>query len=185
MSKAYKYRASEQKKSRSKNTVSWGKVLLVFILVVLFVGFLVFLNNSSPEEKPPQHNIQKVVKKEPEEKPKPKAPVFTFYKILPETEVFVPSHEIDTRNREENIGKGQATNYLIQVGSFSQYEKANNLKRDLAMMGIESTIEKINLDGVVWNRLVIGPYSGSSNVAKLTKRLRENGIHTKVIEVNQ
>ena len=182
MANDYKYRAAQQRKTRGgQQKVSWWKVLLAILLAGLFISFLVFLNGSSPEKTPSTQPLIDSVEKEPEEKPR--KPKFTFYKILPETEVFVPSHELETRNREAEFGKIKPTSYLIQVGSFSQYEKANNLKRDLAMMGIQSRIEKIDLDNIVWNRLVIGPYSKLPNVTKLTKRLKKSGINTKVIEV--
>ena len=183
MASDYKYRASQQRKTRDQRKVSGWKILLVLLFIGLFIGFLIFLNSSSPEKNPTQEAPAEVLKVEPEKKPE--QPKFTFYKILPETEVFVPSHEIDTRNREEGFGKIKPTTYLIQIGSFNQYEKANSLKLDLAMMGIQSRVEKINLNNVIWNRLVIGPYSKSSNVAKLTKRLKENGVNTKVIEITK
>lgn len=182
MARDYKHRVNQQRKTRDQQTISWWKVLWVVLLIGGFSGFLVFLNGSDPDEKLPEQPSVEATKEVVVEK-KTKEPKFTFYKILPETEVFVPSHEVETRNREEKIGKGEPTTYLIQVGSFSEYEKANSLKRDLAMMGIESTIEKIDIDHVVWNRLIIGPYSKSSNVVTLKKRLRESGINTKIIEI--
>ncbi|MEO1878361.1 MAG: SPOR domain-containing protein, partial [Methylococcales bacterium] len=112
-------------------------------------------------------------------------PRFDFYTILPETEVVIPDYEIKTRSREEQFGKGKSTLYVMQVGAFREFPEADKLRARLALLGIESRIEKANVGSVTWNRVKIGPFSRPSNVAALKTQLRKNNIDVIVTEVKK
>jgi cell division protein FtsN len=113
---------------------------------------------------------------------KPTKPKYEFYTILPETEIVIPDHEINTRSREERVGKRKPGYYVIQAGSFRDFTEADKLRANLALMGIESRVEKATVEAVVWNRVKIGPYSHSSKVSVMKNRLKKQGIDTIVIE---
>ncbi len=182
MARDYKHRAAQKKEKLQYSSVSWWKWLLVILLVGLFASFLVFLGNSSTEI-----DQQKIVSIQKKQKPKKieelDGPQFNFYTILPETEIVVPDYEIDTRSREEKFGKGKQLKYLIQAGSFRQFSTADKLRANLALMGIESKITKAIVGNVTWNRVIMGPYTQPSKVASIKKRLRKNGIDTRVTEI--
>jgi Cell division protein len=110
-------------------------------------------------------------------------PQFDFYTILPEKEVIVPDHEINTRTREERVGQAKTANYILQAGSFREFKDADNLRAKLALMGIESKVEKAKVGAVVWNRVKMGPYAQMTSVSTIRARLRENGIDVIVMEV--
>jgi len=50
-------------------------------------------------------------------------------------------------------------------------------------MGIESRVEKAKVGNVIWNRVKMGPYTHSSSVSVIKKRLRKNGIDVIVTEI--
>lgn len=191
MSRDYKYRANQKKKQPQQTSIAWWKWLLIVILITLFVAFLVFLSNSTPSDKPSTKKVEvasKTTKKVKPIKPisrkqKPEEPRFDFYTILPETEVIVPDYEIDTRSREEKFGKGKASKYLIQAGSFKNFAEADKLRARLALLGMESRVEKAKIGNVLWNRVKLGPYRYTSDISKTKKTLKNNGIDTIVIEV--
>ena len=80
--------------------------------------------------------------------------------------------------------KRKKTNkYLMQAGSFRQFSEADKLRARLALIGIESRIEKAKVGNTIWNRVKIGPYSNSSSVSVIKKRLKQNGIDIIVTEV--
>ena len=147
------------------------------------------MQNSAPETEQ-RHKPVSIAKKTNLKKSVPKhqdkkisEPRFDFYTILPETEIVVPDYEINTRSREEKFGKAKTTKYLIQAGSFRNFSEADKLRARLALMGIESRVEKAKVGNVIWNRVKMGPYSRSSSVSVIRKRLRNNGIDVIVTEI--
>lgn len=186
MARDYKNRTRRNKKPTGFSGVAGWKWGLVVVLIALFIIFLIFLRNLASETKPnvvpsktPKQNIS--IAKAP--KKKPESPEFSFYTILPEKEVNVPDHEMYARVREENTGKGKKSTYRIQVGSFQLYAEADKLKARLALLGIESRIEKAIIVNVVWNRVRLGPYNSPSSAATVKKTLKEKGIDAKVTEI--
>lgn len=187
MPRDYKNRASSRKKTTQQHTVVWWKWLLIALLIAFFVIFLVLLKSSSPEtetqKSQPIISKQLKAKNTPKHQDKTRAePRYDFYTILPETEIVVPDHEIYTRRREEHIGKRKASTYTVQAGSFRHFKEADKLRAKLALIGIESRVEKATVGGVIWNRVKMGPFKSSSQIAILKKRLKSNGIDTIVTE---
>lgn len=191
MARDYKHRAQPKKAAVKKTGVAWWKWLLVIILIGLFVFFLNYLRDSVPEDKQTAAKVTKKkldtqgVKKASKPKhqdKKPEEPRYDFYTILPEAEVVVPDYEIKTRAREERVGKAKVTRYMIQAGSFREFAEADKLRARLALMGIESRVEKARVGNVVWNRVKLGPFTQSSSVASIKERLRQDGIDVIVTE---
>jgi len=191
MGRDYKYRATQNRKKPQKTSVAWWKWSLIVVLISLFVIFLVFLRNSSPDTKSGKKTNSisvskqtKTVKHPPKrQNKKPEEPHYDFYTILPETEIIVPDYEINTRSREEQLGKAKTSKYVLQAGSFRDFSEADKLRAQLALMGIESRIEKAKIGNATWNRVKIGPYTRSSSVSVIKKRLRSRGIDVIVTEV--
>ena len=191
MARDYKYRATQNKKKPQKTSVAWWKWILTVVLISLFVYFLVFLSNSTPEAKSGKKTksitVSKQTKKAKQppkhQNKKPEEPRFDFYTILPETEIIVPDYEINTRSREEQLGKAKTSKYIIQAGSFRNFSEADKLRARLALMGIESRVEKAKVGNATWNRVKIGPYTRSSSVSVIKKRLRNSGIDVVVTEI--
>jgi len=191
MARDYKYRASQNRKKSQQSSVAWWKWILIVILVSLFVFFLIFLRNSTPKAKSGQQTRPistskqtKKIKSPPKhQNKKPEEPRYDFYTILPETEIIVPDYEINTRRREEQFGKAKTSKYIMQAGSFRDFAEADKLRARLALMGIESRVEKAKVGNVIWNRVKLGPYARSSSVSAIKKRLRSNGIDVIVTEV--
>jgi len=187
MPRDYKNRASSKKQTQaSEQGVVWWKWLLIFLLIALFVVFLFFLSNANPitEKQGVTVSVAEKAKKKPKhQNKKPEEPRYDFYTILPETEIVVPDYEINTRSREEQLGKRKKSKYIVQAGSFRQFVEADRLRARLALMGIESRVEKATIGNVVWNRVKMGPYKHSSSISVLKKRLKKNGIDAIVTEI--
>lgn len=200
MVRDYKKRAPKRYHSKQKEGVAGWKWLLAAVLVFGFGSFLYFLKDGSkaPETgethlalpDPAKLKAEKSIKLEkPKAKPKQGSkaeskPKFDFYTILPEKEVVVPEHEIKTRVREEHVGKAKTKRYMMQAGSFRDRKEADSLKAQLALMGIESKIEKAVVGDTTWNRVKIGPISQMASVNSIRSRLRANHIDVVVMEIN-
>jgi len=118
----------------------------------------------------------------------PKEPSrFTFYELLPDYEVVVPKDLLKAKPAPGPDAGAPATaagRYLIQVGSFRERAEAEQQKANLALLGIESRIEKVTIDNdQTWYRVRIGPESDQRRVENVMGRLEENGIKGLVMMV--
>ena len=178
--------------------------MLITALIIGFVVFLFYLRtegskqekvielppftqqkNPSPQNKPPEIKVKQTKEKKAKAKPESETPHFDFYTILPEKETVVPDHEIDTRTREEQVGTAKATKYMLQAGSFREFKQADRMRAKLALMGIESRIEKAKVGSVTWYRIKLGPFTRMSSAGIIRSRLRKNGIDAVVTEVSR
>lgn len=170
--------------------------MLITALIISFVVFLVYLRSKGADETKPAQttvekktakidpkNLKEAAKQEKKPEPKPKTPHFEFYTILPDKEVVIPEYEIKTRTREERVGKAKEGQYIMQAGSFKTYKEADQLRAKLALMGIESKVEKAKVGDVTWNRVKMGPFSQMASVDAIRSRLRKNGVDVMVTEL--
>ncbi|MGR9000479.1 MAG: SPOR domain-containing protein [Gammaproteobacteria bacterium] len=183
--------ARRQLFDRNKSIGLW-KWMLITALIIASVVFAVYLS-TGPKQIPQASQTQagktgaeKTATLNEEEKPdiklEPKPPRFDFYTILPEKEVVVPEYEIKTRTREERVGKAKETHYMMQAGSFKTFNQAEQLRARLALMGIESKIQKAKVGNVNWYRVKMGPFSQTASVNSIRARLRQNGIDVIITE---
>jgi len=165
--------------------------MLITALIISFVVFLVYLRSTGSKQVSPEQNISaqpeeikaEAPKQEKKPEPGPVLPQFDFYTILPEKEVVVPDYEIKTRTREERVGEAKAAKYIVQAGSFKEFKQADALRAKLALMGIESRVEKAKVGNVTWHRVKLGPYSQMSSVSTIKARLKQSGLDVVVTEV--
>lgn len=125
----------------------------------------------APAVSPKQEQAKTNNKAEDKKSTKPR---FDFYTILPEMEIIVP----DTRNKA-----GQAAPidkpgvYILQVGSFRSFGEADNLKAQLALLGVETKIESVTVNNTdTWHRVRVGPYQDLRELNKIRTRLLNNNI---------
>ena len=193
MARDYKSRIEDRSAVRHKQAVipksKFGIIrwMLVTALAIAFAVFLVYLKglitNKAGAEAVATTQKEVAAKQEQESGPKP--PQFDFYTILPKKEVVVPEYEIKTRSREERVGHGKETSYLVQAGSYNTLEEADALRIRLALMGFASKIQKAKVGDVSWFRVKMGPYTQTASVATIRNRLRRSGIDVIVTETGE
>jgi cell division protein FtsN len=207
MARDYKHRAhspdTNKRRWNSQETSSLGlfKWMLITALIIGFAVFLVYLKSPGLQKANPSPAAQgqktvtatksgkvdtsnKVGAGQEAKEQKPQPPQFDFYTILPKKEMVVPEHEMKTRTREEQVGKHKKTSYVIQAGSSRDFKDADQLKAELALMGIESKIQKAKVESVIWYRVKIGPYSQMGSVNSIMSRLKKNGMKPVITEVD-
>jgi cell division protein FtsN len=207
MARDYKYRAQSKepayrsrKQGQHDNNVGVLRWMLITALIISFVVFLMYLRGTGSKQATTPAVLQPVAitkpaksaskKTEPAQQQKKNEakdehlpPQFDFYTILPEKEVVVPDYEIKTRAREERLGEAKATKYIVQAGSFKEFKQADALRAKLALMGIESRVEKAKVGTVTWHRVKLGPYAQMSSVSTIKARLKQSGLDVIVTEV--
>lgn len=121
---------------------------------------------------------KETLKLPPKEKPR-----FTFYELLPSEEVVVP------RGEDKTVAKpaaGDTASYIIQVASYRSKDEAERQKASLALLGIESRIESVTIDGSdTFYRVRVGPLKDFGKVQIITSRLEDNGIEALVVKVKK
>ncbi len=196
-------------KASSTTTKSSGVPRWVVFLAGIAVTFAilwlkdVFFNKQTPQE--PRDltpysqladNATSDVEKLPEEIIKPKEveqefelkrdPRFTFYERLPKDEIIIPQEalevEVDKNISKEPLEKIEKEgSYVIQAGSFQEFTDADRRKAELALLGLESAIQKVSIDKRNWYRVRIGPYIDLVELNATRQRLRDGSIDVLVI----
>ncbi len=74
--------------------------------------------------------------------------------------------------------------FFLQAGSFEDPSEADNLKARLALMGVEASVQKVELPekGTV-HRVRVGPYLGQEEMTKARQQLTSNGINAAIIKI--
>jgi cell division protein FtsN len=180
MARDYKQR----RRPRKQATPGWVW-LLTGLALGLAVALFVHLRHTStaPPAEPVATRAVKPASQQAEEsaelEPTPESG-FDFYTMLPGLEVVVPEEEI----RPRGGGTGPAApgpqlapgRYWIQAGSFRRYQDADRRKAELALLGLASSIQAVNLDGQTWHRVRVGPLSDAAQAEATRRRLADSGI---------
>ena len=100
-------------------------------------------------------------------------PRFDFYTVLPNQELDLNSR-IEPASLENN--EPYQTQYILQVGSFRQYTDADRRRGELALLGLEATIE--SGDSGERYRVVVGPFDRHSDMARARSLAAQADIDT-------
>ena len=74
--------------------------------------------------------------------------------------------------------------YYLQVGSFSDSTKADRFRAELAMMGMQTSIQKVTINNKdTYHRVRIGPFGTLNELDKTRQRLKKKGIDSTPIKV--
>jgi cell division protein FtsN len=109
---------------------------------------------------------------------------FSFYEILPQLEVEVRDEaSAPTRPAARPRPAEPPGSFLLQAGSFSAAADADRLQANLALLGLESHVQRVTIEDDVFHRVRIGPI-GDVDAAKRTQRmLRDAGIDALLMRV--
>lgn len=101
---------------------------------------------------------------------------FTFYKMLPSFEVVIPEEEPDVARDLIPKAIVEPGQYVLQAGSFTRFEDADRRRAELALQGIESTIQRVAIDDKTYHRVRIGPTRDLEKLNQQRARLRAANI---------
>jgi cell division protein FtsN len=96
---------------------------------------------------------------------------FSFFRTLPESEVVVPGS-----GSPERGSAGPAQEYIIQAGSYSNFADADRGQAQLALLGIESKVERAIVGNEIRHRVIIGPLTDRDEIANTVRRLNAADI---------
>ena len=134
---------------------------------------------AKPAEKTVQKTVQKTAKPAKDEVVKDKGLLYEFYTVLPESEIVISEQELIKRQSPAAQQKKHA--YILQAGSFRQKPEAESLKARLALLGVESSVDKVVVNGDIWHRIRIGPFVSVREINGIRNRLLHNNINSILI----
>jgi len=74
-----------------------------------------------------------------------------------------------------------AGRYLLQVGSFRVVEDAEALKAKIAFLGFDVRLQQAMVNGVLMNRVQVGPFAKLDDMNRARARLAENKVEAAVV----
>ncbi|MGH8644932.1 MAG: SPOR domain-containing protein [Gammaproteobacteria bacterium] len=147
---------------------------LLGLALGLAVALMVYFQKRSiaPAAKPV------LTQKEAPQQPPVAKPRFDFYTILLEQGVKVPTQDLKLeeepkQTERENMERGQ----VLQLGSFRDFQDADQRKANLALLGLSARIERVVLKGGQNRyRVRMGPFPQDVQLEAVRSRLEENQI---------
>lgn len=101
---------------------------------------------------------------------------FDFYDMLPNFEVIIPEQEPDVRKDLGKVPVEKPGIYVLQAGSFIEFSDADRRRAQLALLGVESRIQRVSIDDKTYHRVRIGPTRDLDQLNMLRARLRQAEI---------
>jgi cell division protein FtsN len=194
MPRDYKNRAHKRKK---RAPVSPWLGILTGLLIGLFIAFLVFIKMQSGQQ-PSQVYIKETVPSLVEDTrdvrkdtrdpiPGPPKPRFEFYSLLPEMEVIVPEQAITGKPEQGVRQVEQPGTYFLQVGSFRSGEQADRFRAELALLGLETNIQKVTINNDdrtdTFHRVRVGPFSDLEALNAARRTLNQRSIESRLVKI--
>ena len=106
-------------------------------------------------------------------------PRFDFYTVLPNQKLGLnPDIEpADLQSRNANSAQ-----YLLQVGSFRQHADADRRRGELALLGLEASVEPSNADNGRWYRVYLGPFENRSEMTRARSLTAQADMDTLLVK---
>ena len=174
---------SKRRRSSSQKQDYPGWVWMLFGLAIgLSVAFAIYVRGGKPAAPQPvtrqPASLESAIDDNGEASPAgtaeqgPTESRFTFYDMLPNFEVVVPEQEPDVKADVEPRAIVKPGLYILQAGSFTRFEDADRRRAELALHGIESSIQRVTIDDKTYHRVRIGPMDDLEKLNVLRSRLR-------------
>lgn len=163
--------------------------MLVGLTLGLVVALGVYLRSAG--ERPQRVAARPATPIEPAPAPSADAPIvvppaetrFDFYELLPQFEVVIPEVESDTRPDRAARAVEEPGRYVLQVGSFTSLADADRMQASLALLGIESRIQRVTIDDDIYHRVRIGPIAELDQLNRVRRQLRDARIESLLMRV--
>ena len=115
------------------------------------------------------------------EEPHP-AERFDFYEILPKFEVVLPAVESQANQDREAASVEEPGSYVLQAGSFTEPADAERMRATLALLGMESRLQRVSIDDDVYHRVRIGPTSNLNELNRYLQQLWDAEVEAMLIK---
>ncbi len=137
----------------------------------------------APASRQPQASTARAA--EPKKEQPPAEDRFSFYEILPQLAVEVRNDDSAQAARPAARPRPAEPpgSFLLQAGSFSASADADRLQANLALLGLESHVQRVTIEDDVFHRVRIGPIGDMDSARRTQQRLRDAGIDALLMRV--
>ena len=156
----------------------------------LALGLLVAAGVWKYKSRPPAEVVAKQknpaplsAREEPLDKEPPAGSEYTFYDKLKNFEVVIPEKEKDVRRDLKPVPETRPGSYILQAGSYRNFDDADRVRAQLARAGVDAKVQKVSVDTDTWHRVRIGPITNLDELNRVRARLRQADIDALVIRV--
>lgn len=108
---------------------------------------------------------------------------FDFYNILPGGQDAAPAPKAappDTEGEAPVVSE----RFFLQAGAFQKRDDADNLKAQLALIGIEASVAEANIpDKGKMYRVRSGPYAKAEEMNRVRTQMSQGGIQATVVKI--
>jgi cell division protein FtsN len=108
---------------------------------------------------------------------------FDFYDVLPQFEVVIPEVESEPHADTAARAVEEPGRYVLQVGSFRATGDAERMRARLALLGIESRVQRVTIDDDVFHRVRIGPIVELDELNEIRRTLRDARVESMLMKV--
>ena len=159
---------------RKGSSIFTGVLIGLIVGAILAVGVALWVTGINPL-KPDKHATQPAKSAAPAAAPPATAPSFDFYKVLPENSSdTLPSAAAPVSS---------APRLFLQAGAFQRADEADNMKAQLALLGVEAIIQTSSAAGKgVLHRVRIGPFRSMDEVNRTRSLLAQNNIPVTLVK---
>lgn len=111
--------------------------------------------------------------------------LFGFYEMLPDFEVVIHEVETPAPRAEDLVEIADPGVYVVQAGSFMAAADAEAQRARLALLGIESRLQRVSIDDRTFHRVRVGPIQDLDELNSIRARLLEGGIDSMIMRMTQ
>lgn len=171
-----------------------GPWLIAGLVLALFILGLFYLH-SHKKTHAEKVEPKKVVKVQHAKRPsaikaaesKPTTPQFDFYTLLPDRQLGDTDTAPKTATKGAPVTQSKAEivvhQYILQAGAFKQLADADKLRASLILQGYNVQIKAVQVNGVVWQRIIIGPYQTLPEAQQAQNKLTKSGIKSLLFQL--
>lgn len=142
---------------------------------------------ATAERGPAPMPVEPVVESSPDPAPSADEPHpsarFDFYDMLPQFEVVIPEVETNATRNTRASAVEEPGSYVLQAGSFRELADADRMQASLALLGIESRIQRVAIDDDIYHRVRVGPTDDLADLNQIRRRLWDAEIEFLTIQV--
>lgn len=110
---------------------------------------------------------------------------FEFYKILPGGQEAAPAPKTAPPNAAAEV-PASTDRYYLQAGAFQKKEEAENMKAQLALVGIEGVISEATIqDKGKMYRVRSGPYNKAEDMNRVRTQMSQGGIQATLVKTKE
>ena len=161
--------------ARRSNPIYSGLMIGVLVGLIFAIGVALWVRSSNPF-KSPDKIPQATTAGPPQSAPPEPAPNYDFYKVLPGDTPATPPEQVP-------IKVPNPPRYYLQAGAFQDADDADNVKAELALLGIEAKIQTcVVADKGVLHRVRIGPFTAMDAVNSTRSVLVQNNIEADLVK---